>query len=130
MKVLCFGKTEERVARRCEVLRAAGYSATGVGDYQAAAQAAESTEYDALVLGQQVDEAERNELARKMRRANPDLLIVMLYDGSIRSTELADAILNVRGEAADLVQTLTFLAQRKQIKRSTHASRKMRRSGI
>lgn len=126
MKVLCFGKSKERVTARCEALERAGHSSRWAMDLEAANAAAAQDRFDALVLGQQVPEEDRNQVARELRARNPQLIIVMLYAGSIRSTELADAILNVDGDINDLVQTLAFLEKRRAqrsisaLRRSAH----------
>ena len=53
----------------------------------------------------------RNQVAKQLRKANPSLKIVMLYDNTISGTEVADAVINANCEIEDLVRVLTYLSK-------------------
>ncbi len=112
MRVLCFGKTQSRLRQRCEVVGNAGHSADSASYFDEAIALASENVYDALIVGQSVPESERTELAQMMKLRNSKLLVIFLYENSIRGAEIADAVLNGLGDVNDIVRTLHFLEQR------------------
>ncbi len=54
----------------------------------------------------------RKELARALRKRFPRIRIVMLYDGAIRGTENAHAVIRCNCELDDLARTIRYLANR------------------
>ena len=54
----------------------------------------------------------RTEAAQKLRKANPGLKIVMLYDHTISGTEVADAVINANCETEDLARVVAYLTRK------------------
>ena len=65
--------------------------------------------YDCVVIGPGVPENARNQLASIAKVSNPSTVVIMLYDGSIRRTELADAVLNAGTVEDNLAETIVHL---------------------
>ena len=53
----------------------------------------------------------RIDFALKLRKANPSLKIVMLYDHAITGTEVADAVINANCETEDLARVVSYLTR-------------------
>jgi DNA-binding response OmpR family regulator len=92
-KILSVGYSRKRVLERTRVLRRAGYEVIATTDAAMAELLAASADLDLLVLGSTLGTAERNRIAARARAHNPQVRIVMLYQGSIEHAELADALL-------------------------------------
>lgn len=58
---------------------------------------------------------ERDELVRLVKSLNPQARIIFYYDQNIDDTEHADAILNFRGDHADLIRTLRHLLSKSNL---------------
>lgn len=54
----------------------------------------------------------RNDAAQKLRKVNPSLKIVMLYDHTISGTEVADAVINANCETEDLARVVAYLTRK------------------
>lgn len=92
-RVLSVGYALAPFKQRNAVLAAAGLAVReAIGLVQALGMI-EDEEFDVVVLGSALSSDDRNKIARAARRRKPDSKIVMLYDGRIAGTELADAII-------------------------------------
>lgn len=91
------------------LLSEAGFAVTSVDTAKAAAEAMKHKTFDVLVVGAWVSKDERNRAVRLVKEKNPEAVIVFYYDQNIDGTETADAILNFRGDHADLVRTIQHL---------------------
>ncbi|HEY7405877.1 MAG TPA: hypothetical protein VIB39_20295 [Candidatus Angelobacter sp.] len=108
-KVLLVGYIRELLEERDHALRAAGYQPAMAATQEAAFQAIEQDIYDVAVLGFSVPEQERNEMARRLARANPDIRIVMIYFDNLKNTELADALIPTTAGAQDVLRTVSHV---------------------
>jgi len=91
------------------LLSEAGFAVTSVETAKAAAEAMKRKTFDVLVVGAWVSKEERNRAVRLVKEKNPGAVVVFYYDQNIDGTEAADAILNFRGDHADLVRTIQHL---------------------
>jgi DNA-binding response OmpR family regulator len=108
-KVLLVGYIRELLEERDQVLRAAGHHATVAASPEAAFQAIEQDVFDVAVLGFSVPEQERNEMARRLGRANSDIRIVMIYFDDIRNTELADVLIPTTAGAQEVLRAVNHI---------------------
>ncbi len=92
-RVVSVGYALAPFKERNAVLAAAGLAVReAIGAVQALGMI-EDEEFDVAVLGSALSTEDRNTLARAARRRKADTKIIMLYDGRISGTELADAII-------------------------------------
>jgi hypothetical protein len=71
-------------------------------------------DFDVAVLGHGIPQTERDCLADYLLEKKPNIRIVMMYSGSIRRAEHADAVVSVEGEQ-HLVPAIKSLAQRMRV---------------
>ncbi len=114
-KVFLVGYIRELLEERDHVLRAAGHHPTMAASKQAAFQAIEQDIYDVAVLGFSVPEQERNEMARRLVRANADIRIVMIYFDSVKNTELADALIPTTAGAQEVLRAVNHVLKTQKI---------------
>ena len=108
VRVLSIGRDLQLLEWRNNLLRSHGYIVT---DARTAsdAMAALGKSYDVIIFGHAVPEEERNQIATAAKASHPETKIIMLYLGTIRRAELADAVLSVGGQPDDLVRSIEFL---------------------
>jgi DNA-binding NtrC family response regulator len=94
---------------RQSLLKQAGYTVICCGSANEAEIALQSRRVDALIVGALVPKAERTATVQALKQRNSNARIIFYYDQNIDDTELADAILNLRGDVADLSRTLRHL---------------------
>lgn len=94
------------------LLSEAGFAVTSVETTKGAAEAMKGKTFDVLVVGAWVSKDERNRAVALVKERNPAAVVVFYYDQNIDGTETADAILNYRGDHADLVRTIQHLLAR------------------
>lgn len=117
-KVLLVGYIRELLEERDHVLRAAGHHSTMVADRQSAFHVIQHSIFDVAVLGFSVPEAERNEMARRLIQANPEIKIAMIYFDSIRNTELADVLIPTTAGAPDVLRAVNHVLKTKKRSKS------------
>ena len=110
-KVLLIGYLTDLVERRKRCLEAAAYEVICATAFSEVMRLIDEHKFKVVVLGQGVPETERNQIARKIKQANPATKLVMLYLASIKNAELADAIIHITTDPADLVHTIQDLTQ-------------------
>jgi hypothetical protein len=93
---------------RKELLASAGFLVTSVGSLEEATKVADKR-FDALVVGAWITQSERSRVVKMVKECNPEAQVVFYHDGKIDGAEIADAILNCRGDHRDLVHTLRHL---------------------
>ncbi len=91
-RVLSVGYAVAPFKQRNAVLAAAGLAVREAIASQAMASM-DDAEFDVVVLGSALSTEDRDAIARVARQRKPECKIIMLYDGRIAGTELADAIL-------------------------------------
>ena len=92
-RILSVGSIPVLLKQRNTAMVAAGLS---VSEAASGAQALRMIDVDAFeiaVLGYGLQADERDKLARALRRRQPNCKIIMLYEGRITGTEMADAII-------------------------------------
>jgi len=100
--IVYFGYARELLRAREAAFRAAGFEVQAVWVLEQVLAMLNGSRYDVLVIGSRVPEDERNQVAAVFRVRNPRSRIVFLYEGSIRNTEMADALLNGRNAPSEL----------------------------
>jgi len=102
------GRDRQLLMWRNNLLRSQGYAVTDART-AADAMAALGKPYDVIIFGHAVPEEERNQIAAAAKNAQPAAKIIMLYLGTIRRAELADALLSVVGKPEALLHTIEVL---------------------
>lgn len=98
------------------LLADAGFAVTSVNTAKAVAEAMKRKTFDVLVVGAWVSKDERDRAVQLVKEKNTKAVIVFYYDQTIEGTETADAILNFRGDHADLVRTIQHLLAKSEHK--------------
>jgi DNA-binding response OmpR family regulator len=122
-KILSFGYRLDRLTSRSERLRDAGYIVDMASDASQAEFLARKNCYAAAVLGAAVPTRDRNRIAELILAKNRACAIVMLYEGSIRNAELADAVLNCDTAEQNLPETIRHLLSQRRQEASSQAAR-------
>ncbi len=106
-RVLSVGYASEPFKQRNAVLSAAGLAVReAIGAVQALAMI-EGEDFDVIVLGPGLPTEDRNKVVRAARQRRTDTKIIMLYDGRIAGTEIADAII-AADDPQRVVDTIRF----------------------
>ena len=108
-KVLLVSHIAELLREREQTLRAAGYEVTVEQSCAEAAGAIKEGTFDAAVLGFSLPEEERNQLAREIKRANPEAKIIMMYFASVKNTDPADVILQSNSGPQELLRAINHI---------------------
>jgi len=108
-RVLCVGYHAFLLENRSAVLRARGFAVSTAGTIARFQQVLGESAFEALVIGHQVPEEERNAMVAALRRRSPQAVIVLLYRGHIRGADCADAVLSVDSGPVELVRSLEYL---------------------
>jgi hypothetical protein len=106
--VLNIGISQSYLSRREEILRTAGFAVVNATVEGTLVMIAE---YDVClaIFGHLVHPSDRVKLSDTLRRRNPNVRIVVMYDYSVRKTESADAVLQINVPPADLIHTVEYL---------------------
>jgi hypothetical protein len=113
-KVISFGYSLEWLRARNQKLSDAGFRVYDAFDEPSARRLVAKAGSSALITGHLVPEAVRNRVAHEARRVNPNIAIVMLYDGRIENAALADAALNTVTADHNLAEVVRHLVAEKQ----------------
>lgn len=105
-KLLSLASNHESAAARKQAFLQAGFDVELARSCQQATAFIKQGDYEVRVVGDCVQERERNRAAATFKRRNADGLIVFLYHGSINHAELANALLSVGNDPADLARTI------------------------
>jgi DNA-binding NtrC family response regulator len=108
-KILLVGYIAELLRERERTLRAAGYSVTVASNFATAAAAIQREKFHLAILSFSVPEADRNQLARALKDADPNTKIIMTYYASVKNTELADALMQNTASAEDILRAVNHL---------------------
>ena len=92
-KILSVGCIPALFQQRNAALSAAGLAVHEAAGTAEALRMINANVFDIVILGYGLQPDERDKLARAIRRRKRDSKIVMLYQGRITGTELADAII-------------------------------------
>ena len=108
-KILLVGYIAELLQERERTLLAAGYSVTVASALATAAALIQREKFDLAILTFSVPEADRNQLARALKEADPNTKIIMTYYVSVKNTELADALMHDNASAEDILRAVNHL---------------------
>jgi DNA-binding NtrC family response regulator len=107
--ILLVGYIAELLQERERTLRAAGYPVTFVTNFATATAAIQREKFALAILSFSVPEADRNQLARALKDADPNTKIIMTYYASVKNTELADALMQNTASAEDILRAVNHL---------------------
>lgn len=113
-KVLLVGYIRELLEERSNVFHAAGHQTIMAASPQAAYKAIEEDIFDAAVLGCNLPEQERNQMARQLTYRNADTKIVMIYLASVKNTAPADALLPTTSSAQEVLRAVNHVLKTKK----------------
>ncbi len=105
IKIVVIGEERSAIQTWTKRLEAAGFSCE---HWNPSSKTVRPEFLDVAIFLPQA-EANRNELAAFLRSARANVKIIFLYDGTIRRTELADAVIHVNCEEADILRTLRYV---------------------
>ena len=108
-KILLVGYIAELLQERERTLLAAGYAVTVASALATAAALIQREKFDLAILTFSVPEADRNQLARALKDADPNTKIIMTYYVSVKNTELADALMHDNASAEDILRAVNHL---------------------
>ncbi len=106
--VLNIGINQKFLSRRQEILAGAGFTVVNASVEDALAAAAEN-DVRLAIFGHLVHPSDRLKISIVLRRRNPQVRLVVMYDHSAHKTEAADAVLQINVPPADLVHTVEYL---------------------
>jgi DNA-binding NtrC family response regulator len=113
-RVLSVGYLQDFLKKRNEHIERGGHQVIPAMSIEQSLALANEDKFDVMVFGHFVPAEDRNNIARYFKEHFPHIAVIFLYESHIDKAELADAILNVHGEPADLVQTITYLHERQR----------------
>ncbi len=106
--VLNIGVQQKLLSHRETVLQSAGFPVVSASVEEALAASAEN-DVRLAIFGHLVHPSDRLKISIALRRRNPQVRLVVMYDHSARHTEAADAVLRIDVPSADLVHTVQYL---------------------
>ncbi len=106
--VLNIGVSQKHLVRREAILRDGGLAVASASVEQALATAAQH-DVQLAIFGHLVHPSDRLKISIALRRQNPRVRLVVMYDDSAKQTETADAVLRINVPPADLVHTVQYL---------------------
>lgn len=104
--ILCIGQTSIDHAR---ALRDAGHNVRVLKPTAHTSVVTRRPAPDVIVFAPAVPHHERNAIASAVKFSSPRTLVIMLHDGSIRGSELADAVLLATRDPANLARVVDEL---------------------
>jgi DNA-binding NtrC family response regulator len=108
--VLSFGYDRRRLLTRHKVLVDAGFRVRSVDNIDDVLRLLKSHRFHVLVIGHLVPMEDRNEVASQGKFLQ-NTRVVLLYEGGIFRTEMADAVLSVEGSPENLNSTILWLVR-------------------
>jgi DNA-binding NtrC family response regulator len=102
------------LVKRHVALRRAEIAVESVSSLREAMALLRLGDFDVAVLGHGIPQTERDCLADHLLEKKPNIRIVMMYSGSIRRAEHADAVVSVEGEQ-HLIPAIKALARNMRV---------------
>ena len=106
--VLNIGVSQSYLIRREQILHDAGFAVVNSSVEEAKASLANS-DVCLVIFGHLVPASDRLTISGALRKSNPHIRIVVMYDHSVQRTESADAVLQRDVPAERLVHTVEYL---------------------
>lgn len=107
--LLNIGVDVAQVRRRHQILTDAGFKVLDAESVERALKLATSPDVQVAIFGHRISARERLQISTALKRRNPAIRIVVMYETSVQKTELADAVLQIHLPAADLVHSIEYL---------------------
>lgn len=107
--LLNIGIDRQYLARRREILASAGFDVRDAMTGEEALAVAKGSGVSIAIFGHRVAARDRLEISEALKRSNPRIRLVVMYDHSVSRTESADAILRVDVAPDDLIHTVEYL---------------------
>jgi DNA-binding response OmpR family regulator len=109
-RVLSVGYALAPFKQRNAALSAAGLAVREAIGLVQALEMIQNDDFDVVVLGSALATDDRNEIARRARKRRQNTKLIMLYDGRIAGTEMADAII-AADDPQRVIDTVRLLAE-------------------
>jgi hypothetical protein len=110
-KIIVIGSVESAMERLSQKLNGAGFTEVKRQPIANIAIRKNDAAQIAIFLPKVAAES-RNSAAYRLRKVNPALKIVMLYEHNISGTEVADAVINANCETEDLARVISYLTRK------------------
>lgn len=107
--LLNIGVDGAQLRRRRQILVDAGFKVLDADTVERAVKLAGISDIRVAIFGHRISSRERLEASNALKRSNPAILIVVMYETSVNKTELADAVLQINLPPADLVHSIEYL---------------------
>lgn len=111
--VLNVGINQAFLERRQQILEGAGFTVVSTTVNMALPAAKDHDNVRLAIFGHLVHADDRLKISEALRRKNPNIRLVVMYDHSVKKTESADAVLQINVPAADLIHTVEYLLSNK-----------------
>lgn|SRR5919106_2175925 len=95
-RILIFGREQQSTDEVTRILEAVGFIVTGTLDEGVAIDLVGSSDYEALLIGEEVSPSDRRYVATKSRYANPSLTVVVVQSPESVLTQLWQAGVSMR----------------------------------
>jgi hypothetical protein len=95
-RILIFGREQQLTDEVTRILETAGFIVTGTLDEGVAIDLAANSDYEALLIGEEVSPSDRRYVATKTRNANPSLTVVVVQSPESVLTQLRQAGISIR----------------------------------
>jgi hypothetical protein len=95
-RILIFGRNQQLTDEVIHILETAGFIVTGTLDEGVAIDLAENSNFEALLIGEDVSQSDRRYVATKSRNANPSLTVVVVQSLESVLTQLRQAGVSIR----------------------------------
>ncbi len=118
-KILSVGSIEDLFRQRNAALIAAGLAVSEAAGLAQALRLINSEAFEIVILGYGLQAEDRDKLARAIRRRMRDCKIIMLYEGRITGTEMADAII-AADDPQRVVEAVQMLGEAKSRTAKSH----------
>jgi DNA-binding NtrC family response regulator len=107
--LLNIGIDRVELRRRRQILTSAGFKVIDATSAEEALHLTQKTNVRVAIFGHRIPAGQRLEISNVLKRQNPGLRIVVMYEASAQKTELADAVLQISLPPADLVHSIEYL---------------------
>lgn len=107
--LLNIGIDEQYLLRRHQILCGAGFDVIDATSVEEALTIASHSGIRVAIFGHRVPAIDRLTISDGLKRTNPGIRLVVMYNNSVSRTESADAVLRVDVSPDDLIHTVQYL---------------------